>query len=492
MLVMFATFFRRALAPRSEDGFMLLEVVISALLVGLIAVGTLSGIDGASRATQDERAHSQATVIAQQDEDRLRGLPFSQLARLGSSTQTVAENGFCVEEASSAWRYDSEKALKESSACEKTTTAYEYAGKSYSATVFTVTSGASFYSAAKEQFACETEKGSTDYIQTTSSVRWPALPEKRPAVSQSSLVAVPIDGSLLVKVKNRLNEPVSGATVKVYKETEFISQQTTPSSGCVIFGDLEEANYKVFASKGSWITHNGEKEPEKTTKVTPSSLAEVEFTLEATGQILAEFKNGSQPVSSFTATAYNAEDTATAQPVGGSASSVATTAEITKLFPFITPGTPPKENRYTVYAGDCSANKPSAVTSEVKESELPTAQVEPNETSPPVAVEAPEAKVTIYGEGTSGTKDPLTSTAAMIVNTECSKAQHTVQITNGSLEQNHLPYAKKLELCVVGLVGGKYYKNTFEVTNAKKTGSSFTFYLQSGSVKSYTTAQTCP
>ncbi|HUB37076.1 MAG TPA: hypothetical protein VL972_09640 [Solirubrobacteraceae bacterium] len=476
---------------------MLLEVVISALLVGLIAVGTLSGLDASSRVTADQRAHNQATVIAQQDEDRLRGLPYSQLARLGSSTQTVAENGFCIEQVAGAWRYDTKTALEKASSCEASATAYEYAGLSYSATVFTVSSSASFYSASEKEFTCKAKTATADYIQTTSSVRWPALAKERPAVSQSSLVAVPTKASLLVRVKNANNEGDLGMPVKIYSESgstlDFLGEQTTPASGCVIFGDLEEGNVKVVATNGSWIQRNGVVGGEKTgIKVSGTSLAETEFTLEAPGAILVEFKNGNQTVSSFTATAYNAESTATSPPVGGNANVAATTAEITGLFPLVTAGTPPKENPYVVYAGDCTANNPHTVTSEVSEKEVPKVQVEPNKVTAPVTVEVPEAKVTIYGEGTSGTKDPLTSTSATIKNVSCSEASHKVQFTSGALEQKYLPYAKEFKLCVVGKVGTKYYKNnSLSFANAKKTGTTTTLYLQSGTYESSSSLLSC-
>ncbi len=81
---MIATFLSRPATPEpelpkpgSEGGFMLLEVIVSALLVALIAVGTYSGLVSADRAGTGERASAQATVIAQQDEERLRGLSVS-------------------------------------------------------------------------------------------------------------------------------------------------------------------------------------------------------------------------------------------------------------------------------------------------------------------------------------------------------------------------------------------------------------------------------
>src|ERR1700734_4137504 len=56
----------------AESGVTLIEVVISALLVAIIAIGTLAGFDSAGRATTDERQHNQATLLAEQDEELLR------------------------------------------------------------------------------------------------------------------------------------------------------------------------------------------------------------------------------------------------------------------------------------------------------------------------------------------------------------------------------------------------------------------------------------
>ena len=68
---------------------MLLEVVISALLVALIAVGTFAGLEGAGRASADERTHAEATKLAQLDEERLRGLTTTQLAELAQKGSEV-------------------------------------------------------------------------------------------------------------------------------------------------------------------------------------------------------------------------------------------------------------------------------------------------------------------------------------------------------------------------------------------------------------------
>ena len=65
-----------------ERGDTLIEVIISALIVGLIVIATLNGIDGANSATALSRARFQADALAQQNEDRLRSEPTQHLAEL--------------------------------------------------------------------------------------------------------------------------------------------------------------------------------------------------------------------------------------------------------------------------------------------------------------------------------------------------------------------------------------------------------------------------
>jgi Tfp pilus assembly protein PilX len=500
---MIDTFLSRLSRSASEDGFMLLEVVISALLVGLIAVGTLSGLDSAGRASGDERAHAQATVIAQQDEERLRGLTVTQLAQLGSSTQTLAENGLCIEEVSGAWRYLATAALEKSASCEKTAVAYSHSGGAYTAIAFTVTSSTQYVTASKETFTCETEKGTADYIQTTSAVTWAAL-GSRPEVKQSSLVNVPAGNTLLVKVKNRNNEPVEGATVKV-TGTATNATQTTPSAGCVVFGAITDSKVKVVAENGTWVDHNGKSPPPQLEeKLSTTAVTEANFTIEAPGSIDAEFESNGASVESLTFDVLHPSEMSFPEFfVGGSASTTSHSAELTGVFPFVTPGTPFTPSKYTVFAGDCEANNPASVTSSGEKIVDRSAQVEPN-LATTVKVEAPAVNVTVdEGENASKPESHLASSvSAKVVNTECAgKAaqnyatvpyEHAVTITSGALVQKYLPYAKKLELCVVGKLGSTYYKSKATFANTAKAGTApFFFYLKATGFTKNSSALSC-
>jgi type II secretory pathway pseudopilin PulG len=465
--------------PGGQAGFMLIEVLISAMLVSLIAIATFTGFDAAGRTSADERAHAQATQLVQQDEERLRGLTTTTLAQLGSSTQLEGENGICVkEEASKKWVY-----------CEGTS----FSLQPYTGTVFTITSSARFVAASKETFTCEVVGGTADYIQTTSTATWPAL-KSRPAVSQSSIMSTPSTAALMVKVKNQNEEPVEGATVTVTVASGKLIQ-ITAAAGCVIFGAMTPEKVKVAVSKSTWVDKAGKSPPaEKEVSVLAGSLSSSEFTIAQPGGIRVKFENNPPPPEVETDTFY-AEQTGIPAPpdfVGGKAGTPAHEVELPGLFPFAEAKAPHTAEPYTVFAGDCSANNPAKVTENTEKLKAPTAAVEPNAVAK-VTLEAPAVKVTVWqGESLAKKETELAkSTSAKIINPECSKTsaqnfkevpfERNVVISAGKLEPKYQyqPYATKLELCVSALLLGEWYKNTFPISNTVKAGGGpFTLYLK--------------
>jgi type II secretory pathway pseudopilin PulG len=451
----------------AQGGFMLLEVVISALLVGLIAVATFAGFDSAGRIRGDERSHAQATVLVQQDEERLRGLTTTQLAQLGTAEPHYeAENGMCLEKISSTiWHYYSKE---NTSFCEKAS----LAGTTYSGIVFTVTSSAEFVTAATGKLTCEVSAGTADYIRTKSSVTWPSL-GSRPPVTQSSVVSTPSSGGLLVKIENQDKEPVEGANVTA-EGTALSATETTSAAGCAIFGALKAQTDKISVVKSNYVDVNGTNPPKsKESKVSAGTLGTQSFKIAAPGSITATFESNkvSGPtVKGVSFVAAQAEiETAPKYFVTETGGTLEEALTVTNLFPFahLVEGTW-KPEPYTVYAGDCKANEPSAVGATNK-----TVLVEPSVASP-VKVEVPAVNVTVW-EGTKGTptlKHPTVT--AMIINTECKGAtppvraakaaayEHTVNVstTTGNIEAPYLyqPYAKKLQFCAVAKIGATYYK----------------------------------
>jgi Tfp pilus assembly protein PilX len=458
---------------RSEAGFMLLEVVISALLVALIAVGTFAGLDAAGRASADERTHAEATKLAQQDEERLRGMTGTELAELaqkGSEARPAVEIG----------------KIK-----------------------FTVTSSASFVSAEKNALTCETAGGGANYIQTTSSVRWTGLASTRPAVTQSSILSTIATG-LLVKVKDQNEEPVAGATVTLTGADT--GAQTTPASGCVVFTGLSPGSVTVAVSKSTWVDVNGKSPPTSKTVTVVSERTETsEAQIAEPGAIMATFETyeGGKYVTGVRGDTFVAAQAGIAEPsdfVGGTAGNyeLSVTTEKT-LFPFAKSKV---AEPYTVYAGDCPANAPETVTASGEKLKAREAKVTPNGTvTVNEPLEEPPVKVTVY-EGTSGAgkKNLLPSAeSAYITNTKCEKQKaqnypsgvtykREVNISNGALTQEtaHQPYAKELEFCVTARVEGSYYRARVSFENKARGGVTVPAIYLKEHEKSSFKKYTCP
>ena len=435
----------------SESGVTLIEVIASAMIVALIAVGTLSGFGGAGRAVADERQRSQATLLAAEDEERLRAMNVTKLGQLGTQTREVTETG---------------------AAYTKTSTGTDYK----------VESKAQFVSAAKEGFTCETE-GTADYIQTTSKVTWGALARsggaEREPVSQSSIVPIPASDSLLVNVHNQANEAVEGATVKVTgKTTGSKYEQLTPASGCVIFGAMVDKEVLIVATKSGWINENLESESTQEASLSTTSLVSKTFTIASPGAIKAEFESNGV-TAGVQGDVIHVAHTSTPEKVVGTTGKYESPLTATPLYPFQTATKPPGESPYTVYAGECNSSEPVKVNSALKD---PAPQVNPGATTS-VKVELPQIKTEVR-EGTSGTA-PLDSAAEVKLTDACSTAR-TMKTSAGVLEHPYQPYGKT-KLCVSQVIGGTRYKYSTEFTVTEKSGYTVpAVYLQTSTYKSST------
>ncbi len=82
--------------PRLADqhGMTLIEVLVSALLVALIAAGVAGALIAGAETSADQRHRSQASELAQLDQERLKGLSALQLTQLDTAqSRTVTLDG---------------------------------------------------------------------------------------------------------------------------------------------------------------------------------------------------------------------------------------------------------------------------------------------------------------------------------------------------------------------------------------------------------------
>ncbi len=442
---------------RSQDGFLLIEVLISALMLGLIAVATVTGLQAVDDGDANQRFHNEAILLAAQSQEELRSDPVSALETLlrapHTYTQTVSGNTYTV-----------------------TQQVHELSSKEEATTCTVVSNGA--YVAPN--------------FRISSTVTWKFLKAGHP-VTESSIITPPTSSSLEVDVVNTGSPPtgVSGVTVLVsfdaYESgTPIKDEGTTSSQGCVFFTGIRSTSATVgVAEKPSFVIPTG------ALKVTPSEVSIApnvttrdQVIYDEGGAIAADFTyNGktsylSKTVEGDTFVVSNGEmglapelQIGTAgtftYEAGGEEHYTANTSaynisgvtakggryERGDLFPF--------SSDWTVFAGDCAANNPSTVTKGVV---LPgEGVVAPGST---VAVGAPMSYVNLAAY--TGTEKVPSKTfdgevlQAKITNLSCSAASpapstpnnaaavsytHLQHVSGGALEDPFQPFGK-FELCV--------------------------------------------
>jgi Tfp pilus assembly protein PilV len=481
---MIDTFLSRLPRPASDDGFMLIEVMISAMLVGLIVVATFNGFDVVNRVSADQRHHDQAAVLASQSQEQLRSDPASALDTLESIPHTYT--------------------------------------RAVEGTTFTITQEAKPVSASGQSTGCsfnETSAQTGAYIQITSSVTWPQLAAtSRLIVKQSSLITPPTGSDLEVDVNNGASIPagVPGVTASA----KFIPAEssgfdtiegTTGSAGCVVLTGIQATNATVaIAEKPGFVTPNGTlKVPTKEVTIAPNITTHYPVTYNEAGKITAEFTYkgettlAGKPVQSDTFVAYNVKIPAEPKfevgapennfeyiEVSGEEeykalttifSTLATTPHGAKftggdLFPF--------SEKWQVYAGDCPANSVESVTATTEKIANPTVVVEPGHNP---TVKVPLSYVTLNVKKGSAAKPsafetttyPVTITdascasAAVPNNAFAANLKHAQSTsTEGHLSSPFQPFGK-YELCLA-VNKKRLYRASYE--NTTVNGSERTIY----------------
>jgi type II secretory pathway pseudopilin PulG len=501
-LVMIDTFLPRMPRPASEAGDTLLEVLISAMLVGLIVVGTLTAFGNVDRATAQERAHDEAAVLAAQSQEQLRSDPASALETIGTTghsyTQTV---GGKLE-----------------------------GGKLVGGTTYTITQKAELQPQSGSGATCsvtETTRQSGNAFAISSTVTWLVQKAtKRSAVTASSIITPPTGSALEVDADNApvATSGVSGVKA-IVKYTPagggaaVTIEQTTGTEGCVVFGGIPSTEAEVEIPQiAGFVTRSGAaKYPSlgvntQEVKLAPNYTTHHEILYNQGGAIKAAFAYKEQPkykhannegvanaveeeVTGDTFVAFNsnmesnpdfevgstnyAPPTALYNPVTGTYTPSAESPKF--LFPF--PAS--EEKPWNVYAGDCAENNPEKIAG-IKP---PTVYVTPGGV---LSAVVPTSYVTLnlYAgkESEANSKgladlETTTSRSVTITNTKCNGGEPpdnesapsikhvqatTINATRpgdgGHLADPFQPFGKEFELCVLDTEqnGGQIYRVKYE------------------------------
>jgi Tfp pilus assembly protein PilV len=421
----------------SDAGFTLVEVLVSALLVILIASAAAGALIATGQFSGDQRTHSQADALASQDQERLRGLSDQQLGGL-NQTRTVTLNGATFSVQSVSTYLDTTG----SSSCTSTAAAY---------------------------------------YKIASTVTWTDSLSSHPAtLSEESLLTRPVTGDLLTQVTDQTLAPLPGVGISAAGASP--QSDTTDSNGCVLFAGLTAGAYTVALTPGAgYVDPNGNSAPTGSATVTTASTATTlgnPFHFGLAGSI----------VGTFTATSPTGATTGQADGLswlgsGGSSTVMtggfqvapkvlATGFATGPLFPFAFTSPVSYTNNYTVWGGRCSEQAPPGINPDeftVNPGSVNQGQNIPEpllylgsvtfKNGSTTTVKPSDVKLTF--KGTSSCTDTWSPTITPL----------TTMPANGWLLNPGQPYAASntVTACADYLSGGSYYNASVTTSNTSFT-----------------------
>ena len=247
---------RRPRHLTSEGGFTLIEVLVTALIVVLLASATATALISTTHTSGDQRVRSEADALASQDQARLRGLSDEQLANLtglaASHTATV------------------------------------------SGTTFTVASSSAFQDASGASSCASTAQ---DFYKISTTVSWTEpYAQGTQTVSVDSMLSRPVVGILQTAVTDETGAALPGVSVAAAPATGttgLVGQSgLTDTAGCAVFADMTAGSYTVTVSKLGYVDQTAVSAPSKPASVVATGTpAGTTFVLGKAGAIAATFKS---------------------------------------------------------------------------------------------------------------------------------------------------------------------------------------------------------
>jgi Tfp pilus assembly protein PilV len=415
---MIDTYQARLPDPRSQRGDTLIEVVISAMLLAVIVVGTLTGLNSANRATSEDRARSQADVLAQQEEEQFRSLPVLKLSELSVTHEPV------VHEVSA------------------------------SGTKYLISSTAKYISDATATSSCNASTPNANYIQTSSEVTWKPLGSGKPVI-ESSIISPPPDAAIIARVTDAAGEPVPGMNVVSSGPTDLST--TTSADGCAILAVLP-GEYKLNVFKPGYVDQNGHENSDEDSVsnspfyVTAEETVKVPFEFDRAGTLEVSFQDPSNPTGPApegdTFVIANTGMNPSFKPFGVVGTYGHTISSGAKVFPFTT--------KYSVYAGTCELDNPHVVNS--ANGEPPTVSVVGG-TIATQTVAMPPVNIAVWTGTPSAQGSQLVGATGIVTDTGCHTERSFATATGGTLPRPNLPFGK-YTMCVES--SGKKWEHAFE------------------------------
>ncbi len=302
-----------------EQGYALVEVLVSAVVLLIAAVGVFTAFTATTRSTAFERNRARANALAEQELERVRSLRIGDLTSL-NQTRTLSADG----------------------------------------TTYTIHSQSQFLTEPAGTSTCSAGTGSRDFLQVSASVTWPNM-APHPAITAGTVVSapsgslVPDSGSLLLTVENADSNGISGVTASGSGPASFSG--STGATGCVQWKNLPEGTYTITlgGAVNGMVDPDGNPPTTITTSVVDQATNTIDKQYDTPGGLAVNFKtepygNGTPINSSADGITVNNTNMNVAKTFTSPNQNTITTTRT--LFPFANPSS------YSVYAGTCASNNP--------------------------------------------------------------------------------------------------------------------------------------
>jgi len=372
---------------REEDGFALIEVIVSALVAVLTTAAVVALLTASSHTAAEQRHKAQAYSLAQEDQARLRGMRIASLVH-GLPAREVAVDG----------------------------------------TTYTVTSTATFVNDKTATASCGEGTSSADYVKIGSEVAWPGMRTVKPVAIFSILTPAngsidPTHGALSILATDASGAPIPGVGLSGQGPGGF--KGATDGNGCAVFADLPEGNYTMTTTLGSgYVDKDGGPAELQTVGVVGGSTHTVSLMLDRGGAINASFRfrreGGAQapaPVAGMVV--FNTG--MTTPGIFEAKEGRETPIRAAPLFPFASPD--------AVYAGTCAKQIPEGDPA-IASVSVPAAG------TAPVTVQVPALYLTVTEEQ----GEPVPGAKVVATDAECQAAYEYLTDANGRLAEPALPW----------------------------------------------------
>jgi Tfp pilus assembly protein PilV len=297
---------------REDDGFGMIEVMVSAVLVIAIALATLKLLDGAQTVSANNRSRDVAAQIAQSEQDKIRQLPMTSLAG-GYHVQNPVPVG---------------------------------------GVTYTAVTDAKWVTDSGGPVSCSTSNN-VAYLATTTSVTWPAMGKTKPvtadAIVDPGVAAVGAKkGALTVLLTRADGTGTSGITV-----TAGGMSAVTDDNGCAVIGNIDPGPQTLAYNTTGYVDKDSKQQISRNVTIGAGTIAQATGFYDNPG-----YATLTTPVDTTVGSVWNGRysidhdqrSLPTLFTIQGDTDSSGVPAQY-GLWPFA--------SAYRWYAGDCIGNNPA-------------------------------------------------------------------------------------------------------------------------------------